>query len=1085
MWHFQTRTTTHTTYHFVNYSATDSQGNIFVAGNYGLHLSIGVSNISFGNVSLNTNSTEMGRAVVAKLDKNKNVIWVKEIKSDYISNVTSIVIDKLDNLIISGSADGNNLKLNPNTNDIFAQNNSEGIGFITKWTNNGSFIFGNVYRYASSFTSAVDENNDIITLGRYVNYNGIITDFDPDPNVVHPLPAPNGSFIMKNLSNGNFSWAKPIHTAELNCVKVNKNNEIIILGNYNGTLTINTNQNFPANIPQATNRFFLAKFDTTGNLSWFQHLAHGPSMNAVSNSKIAIDNNNNIYTAGTFYEPQSINFTNTSVNLPVGGRNVIYKISNSGQHIWNSVIKADDGYDFLTIALNTDNTINFFVKYSDEIIKVINSNNTEETVKRLDLFQNYIGYGSHSSRAYYLKFRNDGKLIYNKSDFSTYSLSQNIDYEGNIINAGNFESFQDFNPDPDIKEILYPQSYQNSFVQKFGKCYNGTPDGDKIQVFCSALNPTIADLFPKTSYTTWYDSLLSTNPLPGNTLLQNNAIYYASVQDESCPLNTKRLAVTVIIKNSPPTLVVNDFYFCNDVNQMTLNQLNINNNQNIHFYDSAGNQIGNFTNIIPGAQYYVTQYNECESTKVPFKVFSIQGTPPTANTQQTFCAANQPKASDIQITGQNIKWYDAAGNILPATTSLVNGQTYYASQTINGCESNKISIHVTVNNTPKPAANTAQDFCASANPTLANLVVTGTSLVFYSATGNVLPLTTPLVHGQTYFVTQTINGCESEKQSIAVTLSVNNVPAQDVTDAICNTSTGTTISINLHSYEGSIIANPSNYTFSYTDSAGNIISNPSSYIMSIGSTVIHVKVSTPDGCFIVIRLSLTLNPKPKLTLPDQIDFCQGKSVTLDAGNGFTSYLWNTGVTTQTIVVSTPGNYSVKVTNNFGCESIANIQVSYSVLAEIVSVTITNNSATILLSASGNYEYSLDNINWQDSNVFNNLSMGEYIVYVRTKSGCIIGQKKFSIFNIPNTITPNGDGVNDKWRIKGLENYTGTEIGVYDRKGIPVFKEVINKRPFEWDGKYNSTPLITGSYWYIIKVSDGRIYNGWLLIKNRD
>ncbi|WP_435522373.1 hypothetical protein [Chryseobacterium indoltheticum] len=73
-----------------------------------------------------------------------------------------------------------------------------------------------------------------------------------------------------------------------------------------------------------------------------------------------------------------------------------------------------------------------------------------------------------------------------------------------------------------------------------------------------------------------------------------------------------------------------------------------------------------------------------------------------------------------------------------------------------------------------------------------------------------------------------------------------------------------------------------------------------------------------------------------------------------------------------------------VTNMFGCSNTDNIQLNYSVLAEIVSVNINNNAATVILSASGNYEYSLDNSSWQDSNIFSNLGMGEYIVYVRTK-----------------------------------------------------------------------------------------------------
>lgn len=459
--------------------------------------------------------------------------------------------------------------------------------------------------------------------------------------------------------------------------------------------------------------------------------------------------------------------------------------------------------------------------------------------------------------------------------------------------------------------------------------------------------------------------------------------------------------------------------------------------------------------------------------------------PTTSNPQQTFCASNHPTISNIQITGQNIKWYDSAGNILTASTALVNGQTYYASQTINGCESNKTAVQVTINETPKPTGNTAQDFCASSSPKLSNLVVAGTALTFYDAAGNVLPLTTPLVHGVTYFITQTLNNCESEKLGISVTLSTNNVPANDYSATICNSSTANSMLVNLTSYQSQIIVNPGIYTFTYTDDLGNPIANPSNYALNVGSTVIHVKVTTADGCFTVVRLSLTLNPKPILELPEKIEFCKGKTVTLDAGSGFASYLWSTGATTQTITVSAAGNYSVTVSNNFGCQSSDQVQASYVVLPEITAVTVNNGTATVALSAPGNFEYSLDNFTWQNSNIFSNLGIGEYIVYVRTKEGCFIGQKPFSIFNIPNAFTPNGDGYNDQWKITGLENYPGTEVSVYDRRGLPVFKEVILKKPLEWNGKLNGSPIPTGNYWYTIKVSDGRVYTGWLMVKNRE
>ena len=491
----------------------------------------------------------------------------------------------------------------------------------------------------------------------------------------------------------------------------------------------------------------------------------------------------------------------------------------------------------------------------------------------------------------------------------------------------------------------------------------------------------------------------------------------------------------------------------------------------------------------PGTYTIHWTYNDGNgNTSTQTQNVTVSSTPPpvTASNQQVFCATDQPTLSDIQITGQNIFWTDVTGNILFANNSpLVNGETYYAHQTINGCQSSSISIQVTVNSTPKPFGSLNQDFCASANPTLANLVVNGTSLLYYDNLGNILPITTPLVNGQTYYVKQTINSCESEQLAIVVTLSQNNVPATNYRETICNVSTENTMVVNLNSYQQNIINNPSNYTFSYTDALGNVITNPTAYILNLGSNIVYVKVKTADGCFVIVMLELVLNPKPIISLPEDFDFCEGKTTTLDAGSGYTSYVWNTGATTQTITVSTPGLYAVTVENTYGCKNTDSIQLSYSSLGHITAVNITSNTATVIMSTPGNYEYSLDNNSWQDSNIFSQLEMGEYIVYVRNKEGCYIGQKPFSIFNIPNAISPNGDGINDTWKIAGLENYKDSEVSIYDRKGALVFKQIINKTPLFWNGKINNTPVQTGTYWYTIKVPDGRNYSGWLLVKNRN
>lgn len=64
----------------------------------------------------------------------------------------------------------------------------------------------------------------------------------------------------------------------------------------------------------------------------------------------------------------------------------------------------------------------------------------------------------------------------------------------------------------------------------------------------------------------------------------------------------------------------------------------------------------------------------------------------------------------------------------------------------------------------------------------------------------------------------------------------------------------------------------------------------------------------------------TINPVPTVVLGNDTSILDGDTITFDAGTGFTSYIWSNGATTQTIDVTTPGCYSVTVTNTFGCSA---------------------------------------------------------------------------------------------------------------------------------------------------------------------
>jgi gliding motility-associated-like protein len=76
-----------------------------------------------------------------------------------------------------------------------------------------------------------------------------------------------------------------------------------------------------------------------------------------------------------------------------------------------------------------------------------------------------------------------------------------------------------------------------------------------------------------------------------------------------------------------------------------------------------------------------------------------------------------------------------------------------------------------------------------------------------------------------------------------------------------------------------------------------------------------------------------------------------------------------------------------------------------------------------------------------------------------------GEKMF----IPNAITPNGDGVNDVWRIRELAELPDNEVIIINRWGDEVF----NAKPYlnDWGGTYQGKPLPAGTYYYILKLND--------------
>jgi len=92
---------------------------------------------------------------------------------------------------------------------------------------------------------------------------------------------------------------------------------------------------------------------------------------------------------------------------------------------------------------------------------------------------------------------------------------------------------------------------------------------------------------------------------------------------------------------------------------------------------------------------------------------------------------------------------------------------------------------------------------------------------------------------------------------------------------------------------------------------------------------------------------------------------------------------------------------------------------------------------------------------------------QYFLNYETPLGCNLSDSVTVIvfFELPNTITPDGDNVNDVWNIPEIEKFPDVTVKIFNRWGVEVFSSTGYNEP--WDGTTDGEELPVGSYYYII------------------
>ena len=387
----------------------------------------------------------------------------------------------------------------------------------------------------------------------------------------------------------------------------------------------------------------------------------------------------------------------------------------------------------------------------------------------------------------------------------------------------------------------------------------------------------------------------------------------------------------------------------------------------------------------------------------------------------------------------------------------------------------------------------ANNFIVANDPTLL-------SPIYYENITDTTPITTPnayLAIDNKIIFAKVFNsfGCfkfidvtlKINNNSIAPLAPIESCDNENIKDGFVNFDLNTQVSpLVLNNLPSGLVVK---YYLTSNDALIEINELPNSYRNTMAyNQPIWAKVLNGTDCYGLIPMNLAINALIPDNFQDETLFlCDTTSKFIQVDNIFSSYLWDdmAASVTNSIKITSARNYTVKVTDVNGCEAEKKFIVLPSSDAKITDVEIldfngNNNSVKIIFTGAGDYEFSIDGQNFQSSPEFNNLISGYYTVYMNDKNGCLPDKKEFFVLDYPKYFTPNNDGINDFWKVNYLQFQPDAIITIFNQFGKIVYNS--KGKTAGWDGKYNSQPLPSTDYWFVLTLDGGRIIKGHFALK---
>jgi len=532
------------------------------------------------------------------------------------------------------------------------------------------------------------------------------------------------------------------------------------------------------------------------------------------------------------------------------------------------------------------------------------------------------------------------------------------------------------------------------------------------------------------------------------------------------------------------------------------------------------------TPVNSGTYYVTASKGGCSSPASSITVLVNEAqVKPGLTSNSPVCSGNPIVLSCTTFDGVIYHWTGPNGftsnqqNPTIDHAAIANQGRYTVVITTPGCTvTNTAFIDVKVNPTPvAPVASSNSPVCAQQTLKLSATPVAGAIYTWTGPNGFASNLQNPEIKNITaeqagkYAVTVTVNGCTSALSSTAVIVNKPSVVVAGYDQTVCANNSAVTIAGSITgssttgiwstSGSGSFMAGNTSLKGTYLPSAADIASGSIKLTLTATNTVASCAIASSSFKVIITPTPVVFAGDDQAVCLDDPAILTGK-VSNSVGGVWSSSGTGTFSPTNTSLYAhylpsekdkALGNVTLTLTatGNGNC-----VIVSDQMRIRIVpppkvnageDVYVLQDEKTVLQpTVTGNnlqYRWT-PNLYLNDNTLKNPVLTGDqditYTLTVTGTAGCVAQDQVFvkvlKPLIIPNTFTPNGDGINDTWGIKELQNYPDITVKIYNRYGMQLFYSQGYGTP--WDGNYNGKMLPVGTYYYIIDLKTyGKLRSG--------